>query len=909
MSDQGAEAQPAAGELEKTYDPGKHEAYWRDFWNDKRVFAASEHSDKPAYSVLLPPPNVTGMLHMGHMFGDTIQDIYCRWRRMAGDEVCWFPGVDHAGIATQSKVEQQLAKEGLSRHDLGREKFLERVWQWRRDYGDIILDQLRTIGVSCDWDRLLFTLDESASNAVTEVFIRLFDEGLIYRGQRIINWSPLAQTALSDEEVNFREVQDKLYTLRYHREDGGAPLLVATVRPETLFGDVAVAVNPADERYQDLIGSNVRVPLVGRWVPVIADDHARMDFGTGAVKITPAHDPNDFEVGKRHDLEMPNTINPDGTLNELTGEFNGVERYEARKRIVAKLEELELVEKIEDYAHSVGFSERGKEAVEPYLSDQWFVKMEPLAGDALQPVRDGEVRFHPEHWVKTYEHWMTNVRDWCISRQLWWGHRIPVYYTADGKFTAARSEEHARQKLELPAGTPLRQDPDVLDTWFSSALWPMTTMRWLADGEEEDNAIMQKFLPTDLLVTGPDIIFFWVARMIVMSKKFKQAIPFKDVYFTSLIRDGKGRKMSKSLGNSPDPLEIVRRYGADATRFSLIYVAPIGLDVRLAVDEKTQDISTIELGRNFANKIWNAARFLLMKRREVGADGSSAIDPHNQDLVDKWISARFNQTIVETRTALESFRLNEYSSKLYEFIWSDFCDWFVEAVKIRVAASGDAAQQRAYVDHAFGIFEGVLRLLHPVMPYLTEVLWHAIGAGAEDESLARAQFPVENPALIDAAVLGSFGRIQSVIEEVRTLRGQMKIPPHERLPVGLRCAGADDVALLQSVADLVRELTRAESLTISTDLSKPKGSIASLASGVEVFLTLAGHIDLDAERARINKEIKRMEGLVAGTSKKLGNTRFLDNAPPEVVENERDKLRNFESTLEKLKTNLAQLAE
>ena len=605
-------------EFPKSFEPQSAEKKWHSKWIDNKLFAANNKSEKPAYSVLMPPPNVTGILHFGHVLNLTIQDIYIRSKRMQGFEVCWFPGTDHAGIATQSKVEAELRQNGISRYDLGREKFTEKVWEWKEKYGGIILQQMRELGVSVDWERNLFTMDESASNAVTEVFVRLFDEGLIYKGKRIINWSPLAQTALSDEEVIFKEVQGNLYTLRYYfEEDASKYLLLSTVRPETIFGDTAVAVNPNDERYKNFVGKKVRIPLTNRHIPIIADDYADPKFGTGCVKITPAHDPNDFYVGERHNLQAIQTINPDGTLNELTGEFNGMDRFEARKAIMAKLQANNFVEKVENYTHNVGFSERGGEPVEPYLSDQWFVKMKPLVEDALKAVTEGEIKFYPSHWVKTYSHWMTNIRDWCISRQLWWGHRIPVYYTADGKFTAAKNENEARKKLNLSQDAVLTQDPDSLDTWFSSWLWPLTTMRWFADSKTETTDDLAKFFPTDLLVTAPDIIFFWVARMIIATKKFKAQIPFKNVYFTSMIRDGQGRKLSKSLGNSPDPLNIIAKYGADAVRFSMTYLAPFGQDIHLDVDIANQDISSMEIGRNFANKIWNAGRFILMKQEEI----------------------------------------------------------------------------------------------------------------------------------------------------------------------------------------------------------------------------------------------------------------------------------------------------
>ncbi len=906
--------------LPKSYDPSTVEKKLYDRWIANGLFAASADSDKPAYAILMPPPNVTGMLTMGHVLNNTIQDIYIRWNRMRGAESVWFPGIDHAGIATQTRVEQELAKkEKLTRHDLGREAFLERVWEWKEQFGGIILKQLRSLGVSADWDRTLFTMDESASKAVREVFVRLFDEGLIYRGKRIINWSPVAQSALSDEEVNFKEVKEHIYTMRYHLEDGSGTLLVATVRPETIFGDVAVAVNPEDERYKGLIGKNVRVPLAGQIVPIIADSYADPEFGTGVVKITPAHDPNDFEVGLRHLLEMPNTINPDGTLNELTGEFNGLDRFVARKKIMEKLQELDLIEKIDDYTHNVGYSERGGEPVEPYLSDQWFVRMKPLAEEALKVVQEGHIRFFPEHHTKVYEHWMTNIRDWCISRQLWWGHRVPVYYAADGSFTAANSEEEARNKLSLPADAPLRQDSDVLDTWFSAWLWPMTTMGWEGTPETDNTPELRKFLPTNLLVTGPDIIFFWVARMIMATLKFKKTIPFRDVYFTSMIRDSKGRKMSKSLGNSPDPLAIIERYGADAVRFTMIHAAPIGLDIRLSVNEKTQDIETIDLGRNFSNKIWNAGRFLLMKRDEALAEARehnipddellAVLEPSAFELSDMWVTARFHKAARDTTRALQSYRLTDYSRRLYEFVWGDFCDWYVEIIKIRMNNAANVRGKIALVNYALGIFDGILRLLHPVMPFITEELWHAITARGSGESISTTKTPVFDENFVNLSYDEQFSFVQSVIEEMRMLRGLMNIPPHEKLPVALACHSDEVADLMLSQAQLIKSFARVSELTVANELVKPAGAVASVVQGVEIHITMRGFIDFKAERERLEKEVERLKGLRKSVEAKLNNEKFVANAPADVVAYEREKLASISDTITKLQTNIAYLAE
>jgi valyl-tRNA synthetase len=902
-------------ELPKSYSPAETETKWYKYWMEKNFFAASDSSPKPAYSILMPPPNVTGMLHFGHILNHTIQDIYIRWNRMKGKETCWFPGIDHAGIATESKVVQQLRKEGVQRRDLGREKFVERVWQWKEEYGGIIFEQLRALGNSSDWARTLFTMDEHSYKAVQEVFIQLFDEGLIYRGKRIINWSPLAQSALSDEEVQWREVKEYMYTLRYRFEDGSGYLLVATARPETLFGDVAVAVNPRDERYKNLIGKKVVVPLVGRLVPIIADEYADPEFGTGCVKITPAHDPNDFGVGERQNLDAINTINPDGTLNEHAGEFQGMERFAARKAMVEKLQELELIEEIKDYTHNVGYSERGGEPIEPYLSDQWFVKMKPLAEPALKAVQDGRVKFYPEHWIKTFEHWMNGIKDWCISRQLWWGIRIPAYYAEDGRVTAARTEEEARKKLGLPAGAPLRQDEDVFDTWFSSNIWPLTTMGWDGTPATARTSAMQKFMPTDLLVTGPDIIFFWVARMIMFNLKFYGEVPFKDVYFTSIIRDGKGRKLSKSLGNSPDPLPLIEKYGADAMRFTMINAAPIGQDVRLQINEKTGDVESLELGRNFANKVWNAARFLMMKREEAFAGMDAAertlstnvLQPSAMTLSDIWIQERFHATIRETQQNLENYKLHDYARAMYQFIWNDFCDWYVEAVKIRMNASSDKNYNRALILFAINLFDGVLRLLHPIMPFVTEEIWQALVPRDAGASICVAPVP-QSPAAPDAVSLERFGVVQAIIEQVRALRGLMNIQPSEKLPVTLSCSSEERAELLREQSLLIQAMTRSSALTVGVGASKPEGSVSAVAQGVEVFLTVQGAVDFAEERKRLEKELARLEGFAKSVEAKLVNEKFLANAAPEIVSYEREKLASARDSITKIRSNIQELS-
>lgn len=896
-------------EFPKNFNPIESEAKWYELWQKNKIYQASELSSKPSYSVLMPPPNVTGILHFGHVLNNTIPDIYCRRKRMDGYEVCWFPGLDHAGIATQSRVEKELKQtENLTRYDLGREKFVEKVWEWKHTYGGIIFKQLQRLGVSTDWSKTLFTMDEKASNAVRDVFIELFDMGLIYKGKRIINWSPLARTALSDEEVEFREVKEHFYTLRYKLENSDDYLKVSTVRPETIYGDVAIAVNPNDERYKNLIGTKVTIPLVGKLIPIIADDYADPTFGTGCVKITPAHDPNDFEVGLRHNLEQINTINPDGTLNELTGEFAGMDRFAARKSFVEKLKALDLIEKIEDYTHNVGFSQRGGEPIEPYLSDQWFVKMKPLAEIALEDVLNGNIKFHPNHWVKTYQHWMENVRDWCISRQLWWGHRIPVYYAEDGRFTAASSYEQAIQKLGLENGATLTQDEDVLDTWFSSWLWPLTTMQWDSENPEQNNELMNKFLPTDLLVTGPDIIFFWVARMVMATKKFKGEIAFKNVYYTSMIRDGQGRKLSKSLGNSPDPLNIMDKYGADAVRFTMIYLSPLGQDVRMDVDVKAQDISSMEIGRNFVNKIWNAGRFLLMKKEQTQSTDSNALLDDNQlSLADNWIRSKFASSIQKIDASLDEFNVTEYAKILYNFIWRDFCDWYVEIIKIQMQNSNDAEYQARLINSTIDLYEQILRLLHPVMPFVTEEIWHIITQKDENESISLQANPKANFDKINNELELEFEFLQATIEEIRKLRANSNVAVSQKVPLQISCQSDKKLEFMQSQSNLIATMTKASEISLGIKMEKPENSSAAVFKDLELYIILEGLIDKEKESERLNKEIERLENLIAGINQKLSNEAFVAKAPAKVIDMERKKLDDMSNSISLLKENLISL--
>jgi valyl-tRNA synthetase len=916
--------------LASAYDPAHVEDAWYEFWEKEGLFHAEPAADLDPFTVVIPPPNITGMLTMGHVLNNSLQDIFIRWHRLKGAHTCWIPGTDHAGIATQTVVEKTIKREeGQSRHDLGREEFLGRVWQWRDKFGDIIIRQLRKLGVACDWERTVFTMDPTLSRAVREVFIRLYKKGLIYRGKRIINWDPVAHTALSDEEVVYKEQQGKLWHIRYPVIVDGVPsqteyLVVATTRPETMLGDTAVAVHPDDERYQKYVGKTVQLPLVDRAIPVVADTYVEREFGTGVVKITPAHDPNDFEVGARHELEQINVMDVDASINANGGAYAGLDRYEARKRIVADLEERGLMDGIDDYTHSVGFSDRTDVAVEPYLSDQWFLAMKTLAEPALEVVRDGTVTFYPERWVKTYEHWMTNIRDWTISRQLWWGHRIPVFYCD------ACGWEDALH--DLPERCPkcgeaerLRQDEDVLDTWFSSWLWPFSVHGW-----PEDSADLRYFYPTSVLVTGPDIIFFWVARMIMAGLEFmpdiplpdgsprterKDLVPFHAVYFTSIIRDEKGRKMSKSLGNSPDPLDVIAEYGSDALRFTVAYLAPLGQDVLFSTQK-------CEIGRNFANKLWNAGRFLLMNKVKLEEhDGWQFRDGHWQqneavinlavatpqmELEDRWIFSRLHETIRTLHETMDRYRVNDMSKTLYEFIWHDFCDWYIELIKDRLYAT-DEKLQRITLERALAVYDAILKLLHPIMPFITEEIWHKMEPGRDGLSIMQQRLPELNEDYIDAASVTQMNFLQSLVDGVRTIQGEMNVPAGKACDVVVNCQTEEQVAAVNGNTHFLKRLARIDEVQAGMSLARPRLSATTVVAGAEVYVPLEGLIDIEVERSRLGKEIGRIAGLLKGIDSKLGNAKFLDNAPAEVVTREKDKQANFRRMLEQLETNLKSL--
>ena len=883
-------------ELSKAYDPAEVESKWYKIWEERGYFHADVNSSKKPYTIVIPPPNVTGQLTMGHILNNTLQDILIRFEKLNGRETCWLPGTDHAGIATQTKVEKELKKnEGLTRYDLGREKFLERVWAWKEQYGGKIIKQLRSLGTSCDWQRERFTMDEGLSAAVQECFIRLYNKGLIYKGHRIINWCPKGRTALSDEEVIYKEEKGHLWHFRYPYADGSGYVVIATTRPETLMGDTAVAVNPADERYAGKVGKKLILPIVNREIELIADDYVEKDFGTGAVKITPAHDPNDYEVGLRHNLEVINIMNDDGTMNAEAGkEFEGMDRYECREAVVKKIEELGLLDHIEDYTHQVGYSERNDVPVEPRLSDQWFVKMKPLAEPALKAVDDGRIKFYPERWVKTYRHWMENIRDWCISRQLWWGHRIPAY-TCDqcGEIVVAKGMP---EKCPKCGCTHLTQEEDVLDTWFSSWLWPFSTFGW-----PDNTADLKAFYPTQTLVTGPDIIFFWVARMIMAGIEFMGDIPFKDVYFTSIIRDEKGRKMSKSLGNSPDPLDVIATYGADALRFTVIYIAPVGQDIRYS-NEKC------EIGRNFANKIWNVVRFRLMQGPVTSAkptlDNLGTLRPDDQ-----WILASLNQAIKGVTDGLANFRFNEVSKILYEFIWSKFCDWYLESCK-PVFNGGDAAQKQTVLrlfDYCVATF---LKLLHPIMPFVTDELYHQMGFATADDSIMKTEWP----AAISEDVLNGYGATQAaeddaeakfeLIRAIRAVRANYGIATSKALDMVVSPANDEMHEFLKRDEASFKALVNAGELKFVPGYQPEGPSGVAVSTAATAYIPLAGIVDLDAEKKRLEKQEAELAKYVGVVEKKLSNEKFVSKAPADVVAQERAKLAEAQEKLARVREQM-----
>ena len=893
-------------ESKAAYNPAEAEAFWYEEWQRRGYFKGNPASAKQPYVIVIPPPNVTGILTLGHVLNNTLQDVLIRFEKMRGRETCWVPGTDHAGIATQARVEHMLKeKEKLTRHDLGREKFVERVWQWKNQYGGTIVQQLRRLGVACDWERERFTLDQGLSDAVQEVFIRLHRKGLIYKGHRIINWCPKSGTALSNEEVNYKETRGSLWHFKYPLQDGSGFITVATTRPETMLGDTAVAVNPKDARYAALIGKMILLPLVGREIPVIADEFVDTAFGTGAVKVTPAHDPNDYEMGLRHKLPMINVMNDDASMNEDAGaEFTGLDRNMCRKKIVKMMDAAGLLEKIEEHTHQVGFSERGDVPVEPRLSEQWFVKMKPLAEPALAAVEDGRIKFHPERWTKTYRHWMENINDWCISRQLWWGHRIPAYYCQAegcGEIVVDKAMPATCPKC---GGTVFKQDNDVLDTWFSSWLWPFSVMGW-----PEQTAELKRFYPTSTLVTGPDIIFFWVARMIMSGLEFMGEVPFKDVYFTSIIRDDKGRKLSKSLNNSPDPLDVMAQYGTDALRFTIIYIAPVGQDIRYA-NEKC------EIGRNFATKLWNVAKF-RQRFGDLTAEWASLDTLAAKDLFphDRWILARLDAITSGVTKALDNFDFHQYAHDIYEFVWNEFCDWYLESAKAVLNAGDDEAKARTLhvFDHVFGM---ILRLVQPLMPFITEEVAHSFGFVAKEDSLMLAPWPTP---FADSAKtrLGATPEMAALVQEkfdlvtaIRNVRANYKISPAVKVSAVIVPADAARAAFLREDLVSLKALASVEPVEILEQFDQGQGGLNAVAvSGAgTVYIPLAGLIDTAAEIAKLKKQGEELAKYIAGVQGKLGNESFVARAPAAVVEAEKAKLAEAEAKLLRVNEQIKALA-
>jgi valyl-tRNA synthetase len=877
-------------ELPKTYDPAVTEQRWYDAWLAGGYFHADEADPRPPFSIVIPPPNVTGVLHMGHILNNALQDILVRVHRMDGKNALWMPGTDHAGIATQNAVEKQLAKEGTDRHALGRERFVERVWQWKEEKGDTILRQLRRLGASCDWARERFTMDDGLSQAVREVFVRLYEKGLIYRGQRIIHWCVRCQTALADEEAVTTEGGEpgSLWHIRYPAEDGGPGLVVATTRPETMLGDTGVAVNPEDERYRELIGKRVVLPLMNRPIPVIADALVDKTFGTGAVKVTPAHDANDFEMGQRHGLPALCIMATDGVITAAGGPYAGHDRFDARQRMVADLEVEGLLEKTEPYRVPIRRCYRCDTIVEPYLSLQWFVKMQPLAVPAIAAVKNGELRLIPDRWTGVYLHWMENIRDWCISRQLWWGHRIPVWYCDDCSHAfAARTD---------PSGCPqcdsarLTQDPDVLDTWFSSWLWPFSTMGW-----PDDTPTLRRFYPTDALVTAADIIFFWVARMVMAGYEFMGACPFRDVYLNSIVRDGQGRKMSKSLGNSPDPIDIIDQYGADAMRFTIVSLAPVGQDVRYAADKT-------EFGRNFANKIWNAARFALMHLVEPFGDDSGA-PARPSSLADRWILSRLQTTIAETRGAIAAYRFNDAASGLYRFIWGEVCDWYLELIKPTLYGTDEAAKdatRRTLVT----VLDHTMRLLHPFMPFVTEEIWQALPIRRPTASIMIAPYPRVVATWRDVDAETRVGQLIAAVTAIRNIRAELGIAPST--PVEVRMAVHDSIG----IEDSIKVLAKVSTIELLGDRPRPHGEPSAVVAGLgELFVALRGVVDPRAVRERLERDLGKADKELSGVAAKLARPDFVDKAPPDVVEKERQRAAALQERRATLERHLAQLGQ
>jgi valyl-tRNA synthetase len=871
-----------ANTLPKQYAPQERDRHWQTRWEESGIFVADATSERPVFSIMIPPPNVTGNLHLGHALEIALIDTTVRYQRMNGKNVLWLPGTDHASIAVQTLLERQLKTEGCDRTTLGRAAFLERAWQWKAESGGAIVNQIRRLGASADWSRERFTLDAGLSAAVQEAFVRLHREGLIYRGEYLVNWCPASRSAVSDLEVDNQEVQGFLWHFRYPLSQETGHLVVATTRPETMLGDTAVAVHPEDQRYAHLIGQTVRLPLQDREIPIVGDAYVDPTFGSGCVKVTPAHDFNDFEIGQRHQLPFINILNPDGTLNEQGGAFAGLDRFVARKRVVAALEELDLVERIEPYTHTVPYSDRGKVPVEPYLSTQWFVKIRPLADRALADLDGNQSpQFVPDRWAKVYRDWLVKLKDWCISRQLWWGHQIPAWYAPDGTVFVARNAEEAAQQARdrFGADVPLEQDGDVLDTWFSSGLWCFSTLGWPAE-----TADLQRFYPTTLLVTGFDIIFFWVARMTMMSGWLTGQMPFGTVYIHGLVRDENNQKMSKSKNNGIDPLLLIDNYGTDALRYALVKeVVGAGQDIRLDYNRKTDASATVETARNFATKLWNASRFVLMNLTPECREAEEFV-PMDLELGDRWILSRYHRTIAQVRNQMDRYGMGEAARVLYDFIWGDFCDWYIELVKGRLQSPGMGSRLAQQV--LFLVLEGILRLFHPFMPHITEELWQILTAGDRHERptfLAVQSYPVADTSWIDDALEAQFALLIAVIRIIRNLRAEAELKPSQPITVLLR---SDDAAVLDSLRPTeryIRELTKATEVQWVVGAIAMPQSLSGVAGTVEVLVPLEGLIDLDRFQQKLERSLQKLDAAIAQLDDRLSNESFREKAPPEKI--------------------------
>lgn len=875
--------------LPSVYNPKEVEDKWYEFWERENLFYAETDPVKKPFTIVIPPPNVTGQLHMGHALNNTLQDIIIRAKRMQGYSALWLPGTDHAGIATEAKVKEQLAEEGFSKYDLGREKFLERVWAWKEKYGGTIIKQLKKLGSSCDWSRLRFTMDEGLSKAVREVFVRLYEKGLIYRGDYIVNWCPTCKTTLSDIEVEHEDETGKLYYVKYPLKDGSGHLMVATTRPETMLGDTAVAVNPEDERYRHLVGKTLILPVMGREIPIIADSYVDMEFGTGAVKVTPGHDPNDFEMGLRHDLPVINVMDENGHMNENAGKFAGLDRYECRKLILKELEEKGNLEKIEELSHSVGHCYRCNTTVEPMVSKQWFVKMKPLAAPAIEVVKQGKVQFVPDRFTRIYLNWLENIRDWCISRQLWWGHRIPAWYCKDcGEMTVSREDITVCPKC---GRTHIEQDQDVLDTWFSSALWPFSTLGW--PDETED---LKYFYPTSVLVTAYDIIFFWVARMIFSAMEFMKQEPFKYVVITGLVRDALGRKMSKSLGNGIDPLEVIDKYGADTLRFTLSTGNAPGNDMRFYWEK-------VEASRNFANKIWNASRFVMMN---LEGFKPGEVDIQALTLKDRWILKRINDITKEVTQALDKFEIGIAAQNIYDFFWSEFCDWYIEMAKIDLYGGDDLAKKRAQQVLYF-ILERALKLLHPFMPFITEEIWQHLPH--DGRSIMVSKWPEYDPAW-DFTDAGDMEVVMDAVRGIRNIRAEMNVSPARKAKAVARVSDPFVMDILKNSTEIIHTLAKVEDMEfITQDSPAPHKALTYVIKGAEIFVPMEGLVDIETEIERLQKEHTNLEKEIDRVSKKLSNEGFLAKAPQDVVEKERQKEKDYRDMMEKVEQRLNMLKE